>query len=176
MFLYEIILLVFIIAADIASKYAVVSALGVTDGVGERTITIIKGVLELSYSENSGGAWSILSDNTVLLTVFSAVCSVGLLVYLFFNKNESKLLRLGIVMFVGGGVGNLYDRIVFGYVRDFLHTVFMEFPTFNVADSFITVGAVLIVLALVLEIVKEEAAKRKSEQKTELPEGSGEDE
>ena len=125
MFLYEIIVLVLIVAADIASKYAVVSALGVSNGVAERTITVIKGVLEFRYSENTGGAWSMLSDNTVLLTVFSAICSVVLIVYLFFIKKESKLLRLGIVFFAAGGLGNVYDRIVFGYVRDFISTVFM---------------------------------------------------
>ena len=108
MFLYEIIVLVLIVAADIASKYAVVSALGVSNGVAERTITVIKGVLEFRYSENTGGAWSMLSDNTVLLTVFSAICSVVLIVYLFFIKKESKLLRLGIVFFAAGGLGGLH--------------------------------------------------------------------
>lgn len=166
MFLYEIIVLVLIVAADIASKYAVVSALGVSNGVAERTITVIKGVLEFRYSENTGGAWSMLSDNTVLLTVFSAICSVGLIVYLFFIKKESKLLRLGIVFFAAGGIGNLYDRIVFGYVRDFISTVFMEFPIFNVADSFITVGAALVIISLVITLIKEGKAE-KAEGQTE---------
>lgn len=174
MFLYEIIVLVLIVAADIASKYAVVSALGVSNGVAERTITVIKGVLEFRYSENTGGAWSMLSDNTVLLTVFSAICSVVLIVYLFFIKKESKLLRLGIVFFAAGGLGNVYDRIVFGYVRDFISTVFMDFPIFNVADSFITVGAALVIISLVISLINEGKAEKFKEQTENFGENTAE--
>lgn len=172
MFWYEIIVLVLIIAADIGSKYAICAALGVSGGVAERTMTVIKGVLEFRYSENTGGAWSLLSDNTVLLTVFSAICSVGLIVYLFFIKKESKLLRLGIVFFAAGGIGNLYDRIAFGYVRDFISTVFMDFPIFNVADSFITVGAALVIISLVISLVRESRAKKDKKEAEKMPEKS----
>ena len=83
-----------------------------------------------------------------------------------FIKKESKLLRLGIVFFAAGGIGNLYDRIVFGYVRDFISTVFMDFPIFNVADSFITVGAALVIISLVISLIKEGKAE-KAEGQTE---------
>ena len=83
-------------------------------------------------------------------------------------------MRLGIVFFAAGGLGNVYDRIVFGYVRDFISTVFMDFPIFNVADSFITVGAALVIISLVISLINEGKAEKIKEQTENFGENTAE--
>ena len=110
-------------------------------------------VFHLTYTENTGAAFSILSSHTTLLAVFSFIMVVGLSYYLHRRKKEeaSLLEQISLAFIIGGAIGNLYDRAILGYVIDFFDFRLINFAVFNVADSFITVGAILLVLSLILD-------------------------
>ena len=93
----------------------------------------IPGVLSFYHTRNTGAAFSMLSDAIVAITVM-----------LYFWRSRHVLLTVSLSMILGGGIGNMIDRIVNGYVTDFFRVDFVDFAVFNVADSFITVGAVLL--------------------------------
>lgn len=93
----------------------------------------------LTYVENSGAAWGILQGRNVLLIAVSVILLVGLLFLRDKWLGKSLWSYYGVALVAGGAVGNLYDRIVYGYVVDFFD--FLIWPVFNVADSCITVGA-----------------------------------
>ena len=91
----------------------------------------IPGVLSFYHTRNTGAAFSMLSDRRWV-------------VMLYFWRSRHVLLTVSLSMILGGGIGNMIDRIVNGYVTDFFRVDFVDFAVFNVADSFITVGAVLL--------------------------------
>lgn len=145
MFLYEIIILAVIIALDLTSKYRIVSALGVTEHIQTKNdITFIKNFISFSYGENTGASFGIFKGKTTALIIVTAIALVVLIIYMFLNKEDNKFMRVCFIMILGGGFGNLFDRIFIGYVRDFIRFDFMKFPVFNVADSFITIGTVML--------------------------------
>lgn len=127
-------------ALDQLSKYYVVETLGPQ---GDReTVGIIPSVLQFRYVENTGAAFGILQDSTTLLVAVSFGV-IGLLAALFWRMiASSSLLGLAFGLQLGGAIGNLIDRVRLGYVVDFIDVP--NFPTFNVADSGITVGAVIL--------------------------------
>ena len=105
--------------------------------------TFIPGLFDLTYIRNTGAAFSILRSQTWLLTVLSGVAVVVLLVLLLRRAIPSKLGMLSLSLLLAGAAGNFIDRLAFGYVTDMFETTFMNFPVFNVADMFVTCGAVL---------------------------------
>ena len=124
-------------------------------------LPLIKGVFHFTYSENRGAAFGILSNDRWVFMLFSSVMIVALLVYLFYPKRQaSALFSVGVAMVVSGGIGNMIDRVVLGYVVDFLNFEPINFAIFNVADSFVCVGAGLMVLSLILETIKEAKDKK----------------
>ena len=124
-------------------------------------LPLIKGVFHFTYSENRGAAFGILSNDRWVFMLFSSVMIVALLVYLFYPKKQAtQLFSVGVAMVVSGGIGNMIDRVVLGYVVDFLNFELINFAIFNVADSFVCVGAGLMVLSLILEIIKEAKDKK----------------
>lgn len=164
MFLYEIIMLICIVAFDIGTKYWAVSALEVSNHYSNKVIEIIPKVLSLQYNENTGASFGIFQGKTQILTIFTAIALAALFVFLLLNKNESKFLRVILTLILAGGLGNLYDRIVFGYVRDFLNFEFIDFPVFNVADSAISVSTVLLLVYALFFIKKSPSAEKASEK------------
>ena len=113
-------------------------------------IEIIPGVLTFGYVENRGMAFGMASGMVWLLIALTAVVLAILAFYLIRHPEEPKLLRTGLWFVMGGGLGNLYDRIAYGYVVDFIRTDFIDFPVFNVADIFVCVGAAMVVLAVLM--------------------------
>ncbi len=100
-----------------------------------------------SNGGNTGAAWGIFSGQTIWLIVVSVIMIVALFVYNHFVQNKSVLYCLSFGFIIGGAVGNLVDRITLQYVRDFIFLDFMPtFPVFNIADSFLCVGAVLLAI------------------------------
>ena len=98
---------------------------------------------------NSGISFSLFSGNALLpLLIFLMVAAIVLVLLL--RPQYSKLLRSGLWLIVGGGLGNLYDRLVYGYVIDFIEFSFVRFPVFNPADVFICVGAALMLLDTII--------------------------
>lgn len=119
----------------------------ITDGYD---IEVIKNVLSFYSVQNTGGAWSVLSDHTILLTIFSIIAIVGILCYdFFFIKNKTKFYSISLGLILSGAIGNLIDRIWFKYVRDFIRLEFINFPIFNFADMCLVIGVILMCIYLI---------------------------
>ena len=100
---------------------------------------------------NTGAAFGILKGQTFFLSIFSFLVIISLFIYIYKKQNSLKMFHLiGIGMILGGTAGNLYDRIVYGYVIDFIKLNFIDFPIFNIADLFINIGIILIFLAFLI--------------------------
>ncbi len=114
---------------------------------GGSDITVIPKILNLSYAENTGAAFSILSGERWFLIVITAIVMIALMAFLLFGQfRHYKLFNISATLILAGGLGNLIDRVVQGYVVDFFKTTFMDFPVFNVADCFVVVGSVLLLI------------------------------
>ncbi len=106
---------------------------------------IIAEFLSFRYVENTGAAFSILQNQRFLLILISIIVFFVFLYY--FKKIENKTALIGISFLLGGIIGNLIDRVYFGYVKDFIDLKI--WPVFNIADSFNTLGVILILYYLV---------------------------
>lgn len=126
-------------------------------------IPIIGDFFSLKYIQNEGAAWSILSGKVDFLIIVTAIVMVIIAVLLFKTPKEDKLMRFSFALVLAGGIGNLIDRIVLGYVVDFL--AFPNFPVFNIADCCVTVGIFLIIIFTILDIKKESDQKKQSAKK-----------
>lgn len=118
--------------------------------------SIIDNFFYFTYSHNTGAAWGILSGKISLFLIVSLIAIVGIVYYFMQSASYQKLTRFGLVLVFGGLVGNLIDRLLFGYVRDFIDFIIFgyNFPIFNVADMAITIGMFLIILEVGLEEYK----------------------
>ncbi len=122
------------------------------------TIPIIKDVLHITYVENRGAAFSMLSESRWVFLTFSTLAIAAIIyVMIKFRRELSKLSSLSLAMVLGGAIGNMIDRtfrggVLFdGAVVDFIDFRLINFAVFNVADSFVCVGAVLLVLSVILD-------------------------
>ena len=111
-----------------------------------QVIKAIPGLFSLTYLQNRGAAFSILQKYFfVILTVLVIGAA---LVYLVKNYQKSLWLVLSLVLIISGGIGNFIDRVHLGYVVDMVQLDFIDFAIFNVADSYLTVGVLLLILIL----------------------------
>lgn len=119
---------------------------------------LIPGVLNARFVQNTGMAFSLFSGQPAVLTALTLALIAILTFWLLKRPEEPRLMRAGLWLIVGGGAGNLYDRLVYGYVIDFLDPVFVRFAVFNVADACICVGAGLAILSLIYDEVRRRKA------------------
>ncbi len=138
-----LILSIFLVLFDIIAKQITVANMTVG-----QSIPIIENVFHLTYVKNTGAAFSILSGERFFLILMPILIIAAILIYIFVRKPTSKLLMVSFSMIISGGIGNLIDRIKLGYVIDFLDFCFINFPVFNLADIWITVGAILFIALL----------------------------
>jgi signal peptidase II len=120
-------------------------------------------VLNLTYLENTGAAFGMLKDAPWVFNTISIIGITVMLAYLFLGHTESKISGIALAMMISGGIGNMIDRTVLHYVVDFIDFRLINFAVFNGADSFVCVGAGLLVLGLILEMkaeMKKEALKK----------------
>lgn len=111
----------------------------------------IEGIVEFNLVHNHGAAWGSFSGMVVALVVVTALLCIIIALYAFFASREASLLEMvGLALVFAGGIGNLVDRVVNGYVIDFIAPLFIDFPTFNIADVGITCGIVCVLVALVI--------------------------
>ncbi len=118
---------------------------------------LLPNVFEFRYLENRGAAFGMLQDQRILFIVVGVVFLVIILASLIALPATKKYraLRVCLVMIGAGAAGNLYDRIIYDYVTDFLYFVYIDFPIFNVADIYVTLSAFMLVI-LFLFIYKDE--------------------
>ena len=124
------------------------------------TLPLIEDVLHLTYVENTGAAFGMMKDARWVFMVISTLAIVGILVYMFWKRPSDKLMCVSLSFIVGGGIGNMIDRTLLGYVVDMIDFRLINFAVFNVADSFVCVGAGLMILQLILEMVRESKAEK----------------
>ncbi|MGI6264027.1 MAG: signal peptidase II [Acutalibacteraceae bacterium] len=116
----------------------------------EKPVVLIDGVLELRYSENTGAAWGIFSGARWPLIVLT-VALLGVVIWVLLSRRfrSYRLANIAACLIMGGGIGNLIDRIFRGYVVDFIYVKLIDFPIFNVADCGVVIGAALMLIFLV---------------------------
>ena len=153
--LYSLIILLGI-ALDQLTKLLTVKYLGLYD-----TVPIIDGVIHFTHSTNDGCAFGMLDDVPYVFNTISILVIGAMTLALYFGHIENRLTAIASAMIVSGGIGNMIDRISFGEVTDFIDFRLINFAIFNGADSFVCVGAGLLILSLVLELINEEKGKVK---------------
>ena len=138
-----IILTILVILVDFFSKYIVSKLMTVNE-----TINLIDNFFRITYVKNTGAAFSIFSNNTILVIIISIVVIGFLLFYIYKNKGNNKLENVSYAFILGGAIGNLIDRLVYGYVIDFLDFEILSYdaPIFNLADTFIVIGVILFLI------------------------------
>jgi signal peptidase II len=133
------------------------------------SIPLIKDFLHLTYTTNKGAAFGMMEDQRWIFIVVSTVTIIGFMVYLYLGHAENMLYGSAIALVVSGGIGNMIDRLGFGFyvnkdgmgeVIDFIDFCGIWKAIFNGADSFVCVGAGLLVLALIIDLIKEYKAEK----------------
>ncbi len=144
------VLIVVVLALDLVTKY-------VFDGMYAEGTGVSLGIFNLIIVHNHGAAWGIFSGNQVGLVILSLVFLAIFIWFYVKDKKKSWLLTVTFAFLCAGCLGNLYDRLVFGYVRDFIQFAFWQsFPVFNFADVFLTFGVVMFIIYLLIYAFKKE--------------------
>lgn len=167
-------IIVFTVFADLFTKFLVKGSDTLMSG---GKIEIIEGIFRLRYVENPGAAMGSFTNNRWVFMIFSTVAIVAILVYLVWqHKKIHCLLGTALAMVTGGGIGNMYERLFNQNARgQYVVTDFFDFYlfdfwkwVFNVADAAVCIGAGLMVLYLILDLVREYREKKHPEQYDEL--------
>ena len=149
--LYALYLLaiVVLVSIDQFSKYLITQNL--FDGVKE--IKLIDNFFYITNVKNYGAGFSILQNQRIFLIIITIIAIIFVAYLLIKSKNSESLNRVCYILIIGGAIGNLIDRITLGYVVDFLDFYIFgyDFPVFNLADCFLTVGCFLLIISILLE-------------------------
>ncbi|PLR69947.1 signal peptidase II [Bacillus sp. UMB0893] len=145
--LYYIIAL-FIIALDQLTKWLIVNELE----IGER-IPVIENVLYITSHRNQGAAWGILQGQMWFFYVITVIVVIGLVIYIQKYAKDQRLMGIALGLMLGGAIGNFIDRVIHQEVVDFVQTYIgtYPFPIFNIADSSLCVGVVLLFIVMLFE-------------------------
>ena len=165
--IFCIIQIILSIAADQLSKYLVVENL-----VEIGSFPLIENILHFTYVENRGAAFGMLSNHRWVFMVLSVLGIGAMIVWLAWEKPKSLWMRAAISLVIGGGIGNMIDRIALGYVIDFIDCRFIDFYVFNIADSCVCVGCAMFLIGAIYEEVKNTKAKKAAEENGENSEES----
>lgn len=127
-----------------------------------KSITVIPNFFSLVFVTNTGAAWSIMQGNTLFLIILGII-AIFSLIFVMPTIKESIWKSISFTMLYAGIIGNLLDRAIFHYIKDFLKfTIFgYEYPVFNFADIFIVVGAILLIVAAWKGDIDEKNKRRK---------------
>lgn len=151
----HLILFILIVGIDQVVKFWVRSTL-----MNQDPLIIIPNVLSLQYHENTGAVWGIMSGKVQFLSIFTLIIML-LIGYLYFRIPQTKrlkALRVIAVLILGGAVGNLIDRFILGHVVDYIYFEIIDFPLFNIADSFLTVSCFLLLILAIFYYKDEDFA------------------
>lgn len=143
-----------LIGADQAIKAWAVSVLQPAGAM-----PLIPHVVELRFVLNQGMAFSLLSGKQLFLIIATSAALLLVAYWLFFRSRNNRLQQAALILVLGGGIGNLIDRVLNGEVVDYINVLFMRFAVFNFADICVCVGVALWVLVIFLEELHEDRAK-----------------
>ncbi len=155
---FTIVVLIF----DLVTKYVIEANLSESGSAD-----FLPGFINFVLVHNDGAAWNIFSGQQIFLIILTFVFIAVFLAFFIFKciKAEmkvSKLFGISVGLIIGGCLGNLFDRIAFGYVRDFLNFQFINFPVFNIADISLCLGILLLVIYLIFIMPKEKGNKNEN--------------
>lgn len=143
--LLDLVSIIILILIDQYTKYLAVIRLK-----DKAAFNIINGVLELNYLENKGAAFGMLQNQKVFF-IFVAIVILSVIAYVLFktpDKRKYTVLHVLLSLIAAGAIGNMIDRIRYDYVVDFIYFVLINFPIFNVADIYVSVSTVVLVILL----------------------------
>lgn len=137
------IITIIILIVDICSKIVVTNYIG----LGE-SIKVIDKFMYLTYVRNTGVAWSMFDNNKYFVLIVSVIIIVGFMEYIYRNKPKNKSEKIAYGFILGGALGNFINRLVNGYVTDFIDINLFnyDYPIFNLADTFIVVGVIIFII------------------------------
>lgn len=154
-----VIITMLVVVLDQLTKFIVNANMELYDSVN-----VIPGILNFTYIRNDGAAWGILDDKRWVFLIMSTVAICVIIYVLIKYKNQHIMMKLPLAIILGGGIGNMIDRTLYteeflngqcrlfgegyrlfdGVVVDFIEAAFIDFPVFNIADSAVTVGTILL--------------------------------
>ena len=138
-----IIFTIIFVAIDICSKLVISKYLSINE-----SIKVINNFINITHVKNTGVAWSLFANQTILVLIVSLIVIVGIIVYIKKNKPTNNVEKISYSMILGGAIGNLIERLFYGYVTDFIDINIFDYnyPVFNLADTFIVVGVILLII------------------------------
>ena len=152
-----IIISTFVFLFDLISKIVVSNVLSLN-----KSVCIIKNFFYLTYSKNYGAAFSIMQNSRFLLITISVIVLFIIVYYINKNNKNNKIEIVGYSIIIGGLIGNLFDRIVYGYVIDFFDFYIFDYDyaIFNIADCAIIIGIFILIIDNIRRIKKDENNSR----------------
>ena len=126
---------------------------------GQGEVSVLGEVLCFRYLENTGAAFSLFDNSSAFMTIISILTFVvlGFFVYAYIKLlklDQFKAERIAIIFLFGGAAGNLIDRVMYQFVVDFIYVKIIDFPTFNVADCYITCAVIYIIIRVIYCMIK----------------------
>ena len=185
-----IIITMLVVILDQLTKFVVNTKMDLHD-----TFNVIPGILNFTYIRNDGAAWGMLDDKRWIFLIMSTVAICVIIYVLIKYKNQHIMMKIPLALILGGGIGNMIDRTFYteeilngqcrlfgegyrlfeGEVVDFIEAAFINFPVFNIADSAVTIGTILLFVYVIFIDGKQQKIEV-TEQSPEKPENSAEGE
>lgn len=148
-----------LVAVDLLIKKIVLDNIALYEKVD-----FIEGLFGWTYIQNTGVAWGMFDGNPELLSVFTGVIIALGLIYLAGPFKRPLAYDIFIPVIIAGGLSNMIDRIMRGFVVDYIETLFIDFPVYNFADCLVCVGAFALVFYLIYEIIRDSKAEKLKKQ------------
>lgn len=148
-----IISIIILVITDQLSKYFIVNKLEL-----DEAIPVIDGVFEIRYIRNAGAAWGVFQNKQIIFYIITVIAlSVCIYSYIKCSKADKyRDIKVLIIMIMAGAIGNFIDRVRLKYVIDFLYFKLINFPIFNVADCYITIGVFVLLFLLIFKYKEED--------------------
>lgn len=130
---------------------------------GREPLVVIKNILQFNYLENDGAMMGFMGGKTTLMTVLAIICVAVMLFVIFSGIIKDRMDYWCCLFMISGGLGNIIDRVLRGYVIDYIEVLFVDFYIFNFADCLITVAAFVLIFYQIYLISKENKIKKAGE-------------
>lgn len=142
---------IIILILDQVTKFVIASSMRIGD-----SFEVIAGFLNITSHRNNGAAWGILSGKMSFFFIITLIILIVLVVFYIKEAKNNLFMQIALSLLFAGALGNFIDRLFHGEVVDFIDTYIFgyNFPIFNVADSSLTIGVLLIIITLVIDVKK----------------------